>query len=105
MAHLTLLSPFLPYLIFLLFRFSFGFFVVVVVGFVCLYFVPLCFGRDRPPNAAQASLKLAILLPRALKCWNCRCVPTDATTLGYFLRLLKVVIVLTAISSLLILKF
>lgn len=97
MAHLTLLSPFLPYLIILLLSW---------VLYICLYFVPLCFGRDRPPNTAQASLKLAtILLPRALKCWDCRCVPTDATTLGYFLSPLKVVILLTAISSLLILKF
>lgn len=99
MAHLTLLSQFLPYLIFLLFCFGFGFFVVVEG------FVSLCFGRDRPPNTAQASLKLAILLPRALKGWDGRCVPTDATTFGYFLSQLKVVILLTAISSLLILKF
>lgn len=83
-----------------------GFLLLSWVLYVCLYFVPLCFGRDRPPNTAQASLKLAtILLPRALKCWDCRCVPTDATTLGYFLSPLKVVILLTAISSVLILKF
>lgn len=64
-------------------------------------FVLLCVGTDRSFNTAQDSFQLAMLLPGPLKRCGYRFVPTDAIALGYLVSLLKLKILLTAVSTML----